>query len=869
MNLQTAGKVARVTGSVAGTVISLLLKAIGTVILIALTTGLIFTCVFAVYIKGLVEDNVNVELSDYTTVNQTSVIYYWDEDLDRYMELEKLYGTENRVWVPYKDIPVNLEKAAVAIEDKRFYKHHGVDWWRTTAAFGSMFVRNANNFGGSTITQQLIKNATGNNQNTVKRKLTEIFSALDFEKEYSKEAIIENYLNIIPLGENCRGVGAAALTYFGKPVSELSLAECASLVGITNNPSMYDPYISEKTREANKTRQLIILFEMFDQGYISEASYLEAKEQPLVFQRGDLSELNEERKYWENEAEAAAALKGKTHYFSWFTDAVIEQVISDVMERQGKTRSAATNYLYNGGLRIYTTLDPKIQAEIDEVFLDDTFLTPYDKSPEHNLQASMVIIDPYTGEVKGLGGYMGEKTANRIWNGATQQLKAPGSSLKPLAVYAPAIDLGYIRPWTLYNDASPDSGETTLIGKPDWHVTNDDFHYSGLINLRYGIQESKNTVAAQTLDKLTPQVSFNFLTEKLHLTSLVTARNGLSDIDYSPLALGQLTDGASVLEMAAAYAIFDNKGVYTKPRFYTHIENSTGEIVIDNSPRSNIAISENTAYYMTDLLQNAVKQGTGYGAGVTNMPTAGKTGSSGSWKDRWFSGYTPYYVASVWTGYKVGDQKLSGSNPAIKIFRTVMDGIHENLETKDFEKPANLREVTICEDTGLLATDACASDIRGGHTMTLWLPQAEVPTKTCDVHVWTDFCRLEDGTITGLHTDFCPPETLYRRSALDLFGKSYNITRKYFYPGYISGEIPLCTVHNYENYLPPYIPPEVPFDPEPIPVYTPPPDTDEPDTTPTPTPPPPTPSPTPVPTPPPDTAPDYVPPPSPEVVEIF
>jgi penicillin-binding protein 1A len=759
--------VAQLSGKAVGGIVSGILKIIGTILIIAVITGLIFSCFFANYIKTAFDDEINVDLSSFAQ-SQTSVIYYYDSGLQMWMESERLYSDENIVPVTLEEIPLNLRNAAVAIEDKRFYKHHGVDWYRTGGAFMKMFFMK-NNFGGSTITQQLIKNVTGDNEATVKRKLTEIFRALNFEDRYSKEEILEAYLNIIPLGESCEGVGAAARVYFGKDVWNLSLAECASLVGITNNPSLYDPYISEASRQRNKERQEVILSEMYRQEMITKEERDAAVAETLVFRR---AEVRQNENGETNEKKASA--------YSWFTDAVIEDVIKAIMDKEQVPREIASKYLFTRGYSIYTTIDPKVQAMVDEIYTNPENY-PQGSSKTQTLNSAVIISDPYTGDIVAMAGGLGEKEGKRTYNYATDMKRPPGSSIKPISIYAPAIDLGLIKPWHLIND----SATGVLNGRTDeWWPKNSDRTNRGLITVRDALQMSINTVSAQVLDRLTPQVSFMFLEDKLHITSLIRLENGLTDIDYAPLSLGQLTRGISVREEAAAYSIFPNRGIYTESRTFSAIYDSAGKIYIDNQPKQNVAVSEYTAYQMVEMMKRVlVSPGTGGSAnmkGVTGIPIAGKTGTSSGSSDRWFAGYTPYYVGVVWVGYENPENISTSVSPANSLFSKVMSKIHENLEPRQFSVPENLKEVTICADSGKLATSACKDYMLGDHTVTVMMRSGEVPQDKCDAHVYYDFCKLQTdtanasgkvykaGTITGLHTQYCPLDTLVRISVLDV-----------------------------------------------------------------------------------------------------
>ena len=660
MNKKDAKKAAKVAANTTALtvtgVLRVVLNVLATLLLILLTTGLLFACIFAYYIKTNLSQDLDVTLED-MTLNLASTIYYTDENGND-VSLASLHGKENRVWVDYDNIPEYLVKAAVAIEDKRFYEHKGVDWYRTVGAFGNMFLSMRNDFGGSTITQQLIKNITQKDDITVQRKLLEIFQALRLEKMYEKDEIMAWYLNVIYLGEGCNGVGTAARAYFDKDVWELNLVECASLIGITNNPSKYDPYIS---RVKNKERRDIILSEMYyEQGSITYEQYIEAINTEPVFKRGE----DEEYEVTIN---------------SWYTETVINDVLDDLMEQKGISLDIAENLLYNGGLQIYSCIDMRMQNIVDGIYKDPANF-PTVKSPNgESLQSAVVILDPYTGEIKALSGGIGEKTANLVFNRAVDAQRPPGSSIKPIAIYGPAIDQGLISPSTLVNDAPyPD----IQLNGTSWYPRNAGGGNAGVITIQRALTSSINTVSAQILDKLTPSVSYNYLHDRLGIESLIEA-----DRDYAPLALGQLTNGATVREMAQAYDAFVNDGVFTYARSYTRVADADGNTLLDNPAETIVAFKANTAWTITYMLNIAATYGTGSESYLGNMPHAGKTGSSSDYNDRWFVGYTPYYVAAVWTGYDTPAYMRVVGNPAAQTWKKIMQPLHEGLEYKAFKSP--------------------------------------------------------------------------------------------------------------------------------------------------------------------------------------
>ena len=668
-----AAKAAGFTVDVASSVVSSIFKVFGSILLVLVITGLLFTCIFAYYIKSSLTPNMDLSLEDYQ-LSESSTIWY-QNPAGEWQQLKTLVGSYRRIWVDLEDIPVHMQHALVAIEDKRFYEHKGVDWYRTSGAFVEMFARMETGSGGSTITQQLIKNLTGKDEVTIQRKLTEIFGALELEKKYNKQEIMEWYLNAVYFGEGCYGVQAAAQTYFGKDVSELSLAEAAAIVGITNKPTYYDPFYNE---ENNKQRQEIILREMYEQGYIDYQTYKDAVAEELVFS------------YTPGEDRA-------NQVYSYYEEVVIYDVERDLMEAKGISRQAARTLLFNGGYQIYCCQDANIQAVCDSIYQDTSNL-PRTGSAQQ-LQSAIVIMNPYDGRILALEGGVGEKTRsfelNRAvpvsvdgfaYGGAT---RSPGSSIKPLASYAPAINEGLITPDTTVND----SPYIHLSGT-DWYPHNDSYENYGMVTIYTALKWSLNTVAAQIIDKLTPQTAYNYLTERLGFTSLVP-----DDASYSPMALGQLTNGVSVREMAAAYCALVNDGVFTYSRTYTMVTDSKGNVVLNNEPKTITAFAPNTAYCMTWMMKKGVEEGTGQEARLYSMPVAGKTGTSGDYKDRWFAGCTPYYVAVVWTGFDTPERINLGGNPAAQLWRKVMAPIHEGLEWRDFTYPY------LQPDTGIFNTN--------------------------------------------------------------------------------------------------------------------------------------------------------------------
>ena len=711
-----ADKNTQPSGSAARRILKGFGKVFGTMVLVLFLTTLIFACLFALYVKNNL--SAQVDSIDGFTLDQTSVIYYEDPKTGQDVVLRKLYGGANRTWVKYEDIPKNLIHACIAIEDKRFEDHQGVDWVTTLKACVKMFLGRGE-AGGSTITQQLVKNITGRDEVTVRRKLVEIFSALELEKKYTKKQIMELYLNVIALGENCEGVESASQVYFGKSVSELDLAECAALIGITNNPSIYDPYINA---DKNKERQVIILDQMLEQKYITQEQHDTAVAEELVLHN------------------ASGEASGDEDYYSYFEDQVINDVVRDLSEKTGYDQTIVRKMLMTGGYKIYSTLNPDVQAAVEEVYqnLDNIPNT----ASSQQLQSGIVIIDNKTGDVVAVAGGVGEKQGSLILNRATQSYLSPGSTIKPVSVYAPALELGLITPATVMDDTP-----YSFTDARHW-PKNSDSIYRGLMNINEAVGLSINTIPVKLVAQMTPEYSFEFAKEKMGLSTLVSsyvnaAGDTFSDVDLAPLAMGGLTKGVTVKAMAQAYATFANEGVYREARTYTKVVDSDGKVVLDNTQQSHVAMKDMTAWYITYMLENTVESGTGTAAQIENMTVAGKTGTTTSDFDRWFAGYTPYYTGVVWCGYDDPEEVVltdSSTNPAIVLWQKVMEQVHDGLANKEFNKPTNVIECTVCRDSGLLMTDACREDPRGSRAVTVELSLYDVPTQNCDVHKEVEIC---------------------------------------------------------------------------------------------------------------------------------
>ena len=700
------------TGNRKGTGIGhLLSRILITLVLIGVLCGCFCGIAFAMYVHIYINPSAQetaAEISKGLGLNLNSFIYAKESDSDEYTLYETIKGKENREWVDSDKIPDTLKNAVVAIEDERFYKHHGVDWVRTIGAVKGWLL-GGTQYGGSTITQQLIKNITADNDYSVKRKVNEIFRAFALEKEIDdKDRILVMYLNTIFLGYNSYGVQTAAMQYFDKDVSQLDLAESAVLAGLTNNPSIYDVY---NHPEKVKERQETILAQMLDQKMISQEEYEAAVAEELNY-----------RPYEEYQQEIKST-------YSYFTDEVIKDVINDLMTEKGYSRLVAENMVYSGGLNIYATIDTKVQNALDEVWANaDNFpnTEKYGEIP----QSAMVITDKQ-GNIVGIAGGRGEKTSSRGFSYASDARRQPGSSIKPLATYGPAMDAGIATPdTTVYDRALIQDAD----GNP-WPMNDGKYPTGRAMTVKEGMTRSLNTISAQLLKQLTPQKSYEFMTQQLgfKLVDSRTNEDGTvqSDIDLAPLALGALTDGVTVREMAGGFSTFINDGVYGGTRTYTKVTDSEGNTIMENTPNTDKGFTNvRTAYYMLDCLQNVTAHGTAYGIQLDGVETGGKTGTTTSNTDIWFCGITPKYSGAVWVGYE-HNYRLDGlyGRNAAEIWLAVMQKVHAGDSGLVFDShPQDFEEVTYCMDTGLLASGACRAAGRAA-TGRFW--KDKVPTETC------------------------------------------------------------------------------------------------------------------------------------------
>ncbi|MBQ8782886.1 MAG: transglycosylase domain-containing protein [Clostridia bacterium] len=663
------------------------------ILAVIMFTGIIVFGYVGINLLTFVNGDASITLSSIkSSLNQTTFLYATDSD-GQTVELTRLHGTENRVWIDLEDISETMQKAFVALEDQRFYEHNGVDWIRTIG----VFLKN-NDQGGSTITQQLIKNITGKNEVTYVRKYHEILTALNIEKAYaaegynSKDVILEAYLNTVYLGKGCYGVKTAAETYFGKDVSELNIAECATIAAITKNPYSSDPIGNP---EKNRKRMEYCLECMLGEGYITQQEYEEALNYELIL-------TNSEKYVSDGEDEEEEAAETNTDIQSFYVDYVISDVIDDLMETQNCSYSEASGMIYGGGLQIYTAVDLDVQE-----ILEDVYVNKKSFADKKNAQSSMTIMD-YEGRVVGIIGQAGKKEGNRVLNRAVDSPRPAGSTIKPLSSYGPAIESDEIT----YSTAILDKSCTTINGRQWPKNYSGNFGSGSYVTVQNALARSLNTVPARIIkDMIGVSTSYKYLTEKMGFTTLTE-----EDEDLARLSIGSLSYGMTTLEMTAAYCAYGNGGKYYEPYSYYKVTDSNGDILLDNTSNSGEQIfSAETAEIVRELMKTVVTSpvGTGRGDGVSGFETFAKTGTTDDYKDRWFAGGTPYYFATVWYGYDQPKAINASGNPAGDIFKTVMDRVHKNLADKEFEITSDIVKKYYCSTCGKLASSTTGSSMAG------------------------------------------------------------------------------------------------------------------------------------------------------------
>ena len=729
-----AGHVGLTLSRYLGKIVTYALNILLTVFLIAIITGASVAVALVVYIKNYVDPVYDIENLKFNS-SLTTTIYYQTAGEDgspKWVEWEEesIHGSENRTWVSYEEMPEDLINAFVSIEDKRFFVHKGVDTHRTIGAVLGFFLKGDSSYGGSTITQQLIKNVSGDDDVTIQRKVQEILRAFNLESKRSKEEILEMYLNTIYLSKGCYGVASAAKEFFNKDVKDLTLVECAALAAIPQNPSKWSPVTQP---ENNAERRWVVLDQKYKNENIDKTYTFDeieaAKEAELVLAEG-----------------ATETVTAVVH--SWFVDTMIYDVIEDLQKTYNYDEQMAKNMLYSGGLKIYTTIDRDIQAILDDVYMNDENFPSQGTGVQ--VESAMTVIDQSTGHVVGIIGGRGQKTTPLGFNRATQAARQPGSSIKPLGVYSQALDRGLITYSTTFDD-SPFRMYNGKTWPNNWNNV-----YDGLTTVADAVKDSKNTIAVKVLDALGTSTSYDFMVNKFHFTTLVNA-----DMDYAPLALGGFTNGVTTRDMCGAYASIANSGIYNRPRTYLKVLDSTDNIILENTGNPEVILSEDSCAVMTRLMQDVVNAGTGTAVTLRKrVDVAGKTGTTNDNNDLYFCGFSPYYTATCWVGYDIpkaltnfrtGQTRVG---PAIYLWDTVMNRIHDKVlstgEQRHFSDKLTSKLVTrtYCRDSGLLLGDNCAKDPRGGRGRTGFYTESNLPAETCTMHTLVNVCD-ETGLIAG------------------------------------------------------------------------------------------------------------------------
>ena len=739
--------------------------AAGTVLIALVVCAFVFAGVLGDYLQEDILPMADVDIEEYD-LEQNSYMYYLDSN-GQIQKYQDVFAKTSSAWVDFEDIPEDMIHAAVAIEDHRFFEHQGVDWITTIKACARMFFGD-DSVGGSSITQQLIKNVLLTEDEaaddvTVQRKVLEIFRAVQLEKRYDKDEILELYLNFIYLGQGCRGIRSAAETYYGKEVEMLTAAECASIIGITNSPTWYDPY---QNPENNEERKENILWAMNKYGWLTDEEYEEALDQKLVLKNGiDLADSMVQCK---NKAcnyrgivstlvatesgyncpscgESVPVVEdGSQDNYSWFADAVLMDVAKALAEKNHMTWNSATRDLMiqqiqKSGYHIYTTIDLDVQKQVDAIY------TNLEEIPSvrggQQLQSAIVVIDNRTGDIVAMAGGVGEKTGYLEWSRATDSKLQSGSSIKPLSVYAPGFEQGTISPASVISDLP-------LNYTSGAWPRNDNFKYGYSSTILSGVTRSVNAVAAHTLNTIGVNYGYEFVRDKFKLTSLVDEYvddNGTvhSDNGFAPLAMGAQTWGVHVRDMAGAFATFPSNGVRREERTFTKVYDSDGNLVIDNTQDQEQILSEKSVNYMNYCLVNAANNGTGTEATFSGHTVAGKTGTTSEFKDRWFCGFTGYYTAAVWTGFDKPERvrPTNVNNPAAVLFKKVMKPLHEGLERKELYDAGPMKWASVCLDSGKWATDACKKDARELTRVASALVYPEdYPSGSCTKHVLVELC---------------------------------------------------------------------------------------------------------------------------------
>lgn len=675
------GKIEHDKNGTAKVVFSGIKKAILTIFMVFACAMVAVAISFGIYIFGIASEPTGIDLVA-SSLNLTSHIYVQNDD-GEFKEYQSIYDSENRVWVDYKDIPQYMKDAMVAIEDKRFYEHHGVDWQRTAGAILSLS-SGSSSYGGSTITQQLIKNITDDNQVSLNRKIREIFRALNVEKEYTKDQILEAYLNVVNFGNNCQGVQSAAQLYFGKDIQDCSIAECAAIAGITQNPSKWNPLMYP---DDNKKRRETVIEEMHDQKKITDEEYHEALEESKNMKFVGYNQKKEE---------------DDVYIQNWYIDELFYDLQEDLAEENDVSLTTASRMISTQGLKIYCAMDTKMQNYIEKVGRSVNSENDVD-----GLQTAMTLME-YDGRVVATTGSSLTKTGNKDFNRATMASLQPGSSIKPVIVYPYAIEHNILTYGSLVEDEPLDNYKVGTDGYVEAGPTNWYNGYRGSMSLPDAIEISSNATAAQVMNKITPEAAYKQATQLMGFSHLKEQDSK----EVGALSIGGMTGGVTAREMAAAYQYLGNGGQYYEPYTYYYVTDNEGKIIIDKRDQMpKQAYSDETAAIMNRELNYNItnsKNTQAYNARIDGWDIIGKTGTTNDDKDSWFCGCSPYATLAVWTGFDT-----PATNPdtsiAAKNFQKVMSQYLKGKKAKDYVFPADMEEIYYCIDSGLLASSYCSN----------------------------------------------------------------------------------------------------------------------------------------------------------------
>lgn len=677
----------------AGSFFSALGRILLTVLMVLIIAGVIVGISVGIYVLKIANEPTGIDLNA-RSLNLSSFIYVENKESGEFEEYQTLYGTENRIWVDMGEMPKAMGEAIIAIEDKRFYEHHGVDWYRTGSAVLSL-VTGSDNYGGSTLTQQLIKNITDDNEVSLTRKLREIFRALNIEKEYSKDDILEAYLNVVNFGNNCQGVEAASELYFDKPIGECSVAECAAIAGITQNPSRWNPLLYP---ENNKERRETVLDQMYDQSMITKAEYDEAMEESADMTFVGWGDSSDE----EDDEEDDIAIQ------NWYIDQMYWDLCRDLAKYYDISEDAASLKLYTEGLKIYCAMDKEAQDMIEEEALKSN------ESYDYDLQTAMTMV-AYDGRVIATVGSSKEKEGNLDWDRASHSVLQPGSSIKAIIPYPMAIDQGIYNYSTLAKDQPLEKYK--LDGWGNWVAgpPNSYEGYNQFMTVPEALSWSSNAAAVQTLELIGTHEAFDHATQNLGFSNL--SEN--DEINIGSLSLGGMEGGVTVREMAAAMEYIGNGGLYYEPYTYYYVTDQNDTVILDNRNNTPIeAYSPETAYKMNRLLKYNVMTSTHTAssyAQIQGWDIAGKTGTTDYDRDLWFVGASPYCTLACWMGYDQPDS-VNFYGLSTIIWQKVMSNYLSDKTYKEFTMPDTIIPATYCKGSGLLAASYCSNTATGYYT---------------------------------------------------------------------------------------------------------------------------------------------------------